>query len=195
MVSCEIRGSMIACEVRDSMIAAYERSTVAAVEASACIANSARTSVETVVRMVVDVAAAPADVVVAAVVPKMAAAPISAVEAGAEVAEAVVDAAVVADGRAPVSGVPEVAAGTVTPVAGSPKGVDVGRCDPGAIDPFIAVAGPSPVTGSPDVAVAGGGGLVVDRDGGRRDGNRDKNACMRLCGNHKESSGKNCCAD
>ena len=177
------------------MVAAYERSTVAAVIVGACIANSTGTSVEAIVRTVVDVATAPADVIVSTVVPEVATAPVSAVEAGAEVAEAVVNAAVVADGRAPVTGVPEVATGAVAPVAGGPEGVDVWRCDPGAVDPFITVAGPGPVAGGPDVAVARSDGLFVDRDGRRRHGNRDKDACVSGGRSDGKSSCKNCSAD
>ena len=107
-----------------------------------------------------------ADVAVGAVVPEVAAAPVSAVEADAEVAEAVVDAAVVADDRAPIAGVPVVAAVVVAPVAGGPEGSGIGSSDPGAVDPLIAFACPGPVAGGPNVAIAGGGRLIVVGYGG-----------------------------
>jgi hypothetical protein len=108
-----------------------------------------------------------ADVAVGTVVPEATTAPVSAVEADAEVAEAVVDAAVVADDGAPVAGVPVVAVVAVAPVAGGPKCSGIGSSDPCAVDPLIAVGRPGPVAGGPDVAIAGGRRLRVVGDGGR----------------------------
>ena len=129
-------------------------------------AGSAWVAGVSVIAAVVEVAAMPAaaDVAVGAVVVEAAAAPVSAIEAYAEVAEAVVDAAIIADVGAPVAGVPEVAV-VITPVAWGPEGSCVGSCDPGALNPLVAVSGPGPVAGSPDVAVAGGRGLLVVGDG------------------------------
>lgn len=93
-------------------------------------AGAAGPPVIAVVGCVVDVVSAVpagAEVVVAAVVPEVSAAPVSTVEAYSEVAEAVVDSAVVADGGTPVAGVPVIACGTVGPIAGRPEGSDVGR--------------------------------------------------------------------
>jgi hypothetical protein len=191
----EVGGHAASGIVRGHVIAAYERSTIAGVVACACIAHSAGAPVEASVGTVIGVTTAPADVVVSTVVPVVAAAPISAVKPGAKVTEAVVNAAVVADGRAPVTSVPEVAAGAIAPVAGGPESVDVGRHNPSAVDPLVAVTGPGPVAGGPDVAVAGSDGLFVDRDGGRRHGNRDKDACVGGSGSDREATGKNCSAD
>jgi hypothetical protein len=120
------------------------------------------------VRAVVGVEAiAAADVAVGAVVPEASAAPVSAVEANAEVAEAIVEATIVADEGAPIAGVPGVAAKAHAPVSGGPECVGVGRFNPGALHPFVTVTGPCPVAGSPDVAVAGGFGLLVVGDGRR----------------------------
>ena len=105
-----------------------------------------------------------AEVAVGAVVPEAAAAPVSAVETDAEVAEAVVDAAVVADVGSPVAGVPEVSVVAVAPVAGRPESAGVGSENPGARNPFVTLAGPYPVAGRPDIAVAGGGWLFVVGD-------------------------------
>src|SRR6185312_8189102 len=85
-----------------------------------------------------------------------------AMEADTEVAEAVVDAAVVADFRSPVTGVPEVSGTAVTPPAGCPESAGVGRQNPCAVDPVVAgVRVPGPVDRRPDVAIAGAFGLVV----------------------------------
>ena len=132
-------------------------------------ACSAGVSVVTGVGAVVYVVEADAYVAVAAVVPEASAAPVSAVEAYAEVAEAVINAAVVADVWAPVTGVPEVAVGSVAPVARVSEGVDEGRQNPCAVDPDVAIRGPGPVAGGPDVAVAGGDWLGVVGDGRGRD--------------------------
>ena len=125
----------------------------------------------------------------------MSATPIATVEAGAEVAEAIVNATIVADGGAPVAGVPEVASGAVSPVAGSPEGSGVGRENPGAVYPLVAVIGPGPVAGGPDVAVAGSDGLGVDGDGGGRYSNRDKDTGVSRCGSHEECACEDCYAE
>lgn len=127
-------------------------------------AGAARPAGVAVIGTVISVSGVEANVAVGAVVPEAAAAPVSAVEAYAEVAEAVVDTAVVANVGAPVACVPEVAAVAVAPVAGGPESAGVGRCDPGARNPLVTVAGPCPVAGGPYIAIAGSGGLVVVRN-------------------------------
>src|SRR5665213_3106110 len=124
-------------------------------------------AIEAGVGTVVEAAAeAAAKVAVGAVVPEAAAVPVSAVETCAEVAEAVVDAAVVADFRAPVTGVPEVVGTAVAPPSGRPESVGVRRKDPGAVDPVVAgVLIVGPIAGRPDIAIAGDFGLVVLRNG------------------------------
>ncbi len=131
-------------------------------------ARSAGVAGVAVIAAVIVVAAVPAvaDVAVGAVVVEAAAAPVSAVEADAEVPEAVVDATVVADVGAPVAGVPEVAAVAVAPVAGGPEGSGVGCCDPGALYPLVAVTGPGPssqVSRCSHRRGRGGCGVVGDR--------------------------------
>src|SRR6185437_8453854 len=128
-------------------------------------AGASGSSVESTHWTVIDVSkVAATEVVVAAVVPEVAMAPVSATEAGAEVSEAIVDAAVVADGRSPVSGVPEVAAVTPAPVSGGPERIFVRRFNPGSVDPFIALTCPGPVAGSPDIAFPWNGGLHIHRN-------------------------------
>src|SRR5581483_9513263 len=94
------------------------------------------------------------DVVDAAVVPEVAVAPFAAVVAVAGVAVAVVDAAIEADVRAPVAGVPEVDAVAPAPPARRPQIARLGRQHPGAGHPVV-VAGivvPGPVARRPDIA-------------------------------------------
>ena len=105
------------------------------------------------------------DVVDRAVVVEVASAPVTALVAVAGVAEAVVDAAIVADVLAPVARVIPVEVIPVAPVAGGPECALVGSLDPGAGHPVIAVRRPGPVAWSPDIAVAGNRRLLVVEQG------------------------------
>lgn len=87
-----------------------------------------------------------------AVIEEMAAGPIAAEEAGAWIAEAIVDAAVEADMRPPIAGIPDIEAVIPAPIAGSPEKADNGRLNPRAGNPIIAVITVGPITRSPDVA-------------------------------------------
>jgi len=107
----------------------------------------------------------------------MAAAPISAFIADAEVAKAVVDTAIVADVWTPIAAVKAVAIVVVAPVAGGPKSTLVGSLDPDAGYPVITALRPGPVSGSPEIVVAWGGRLfIVGQGWGRLVGVLD-----RLC--------------
>jgi hypothetical protein len=88
--------------------------------------------------------------------------PVAAVIAVAGVSEAVVDASVVADVRAPEAGMEAIAVTVEKPVAGGPKGSVVGSSDPGSGDPVIAGGGVAPVAGGPEVVGRRGGRLVID---------------------------------
>src|ERR1700722_7148428 len=101
------------------------------------------------------------DVVVHAVVEEVAAVPVAALIAEANVAEAVVDAAVEADVQAPMAGIEEIAATVKAPVARRPKRGCVGRLNPRSRHPVIAFRSPGPVAGGPDVAVCWRRGLFV----------------------------------
>jgi hypothetical protein len=91
----------------------------------------------------------------------MAAAPVAALVAESDVAIAVIDAAIVADVRAPVATVKTVAVIVVAPVAGSPECTLVGSLDPPAGHPVITALTPCPVAGRPEIAVAGSRGLII----------------------------------
>jgi len=127
-----------------------------------------------------------AKMTIGAVVEEAATVPIPAVETYAEVAEAVVNTAVVADGTAPETGVPVVATAAPSPPAGGPESANVRRIDPGAIDPGVSAAVPGPVARGPDVAIAGDYGLVVDRNWRRRDAYRHGHLGVRGFGWHGE---------
>src|SRR5580700_962739 len=122
-------------------------------------------------------------VVHAAVVEEMAAVPVAAFVAEAAVAETVVNAAVEADVRAPISGVPEISAATPTPVARRPQESDF-RCDyPRAGDPIVAIRSVGPITRRPDVAISRAGRLHINRQLRRSDGDGDSKA-RRSGGRH-----------
>jgi hypothetical protein len=117
---------------------------------------------------VVDVGDVNVDAIDGAVVVEVVAIPVAAVIPDAGVAEAVVDAAIEADVKAPEAAVEAPAVAVPAPVAGGPEGSVVGRSAPGAGDPVVTGGSPVPVAGGPDVVGGGGDGLVVDRQRGRR---------------------------
>jgi hypothetical protein len=98
----------------------------------------------------------------------VAAAPIAALVAEADVAETVVDAAIVADMRAPVTTVKPVAVMPEAPVAGGPQGALVGSLNPHAGHPVVSLRRIGPVAGRPQIVVAGGLRLFVVGQRGRR---------------------------
>src|SRR5271155_2221 len=106
-------------------------------------------------------------------------APVAAFITSAVVAEAVVHAAVEADMRAPVSGVPEVAAITPAPISRRPEHTDCRSEHPGSGNPVVVVAIPCPVAGCPDVVGTGANGLGIDRQGRWCGADCDSNAYLR----------------
>ena len=117
---------------------------------------------------VVDVGDVGADAVNGAVVIEVVAIPIAAVIADASVAEAVVDASVKTNVKAPESTVEAPAVVIPAPITGGPKGTVVGRSTPCAGDPVVAGGTPIPVAGGPDVVWRGGFGLLVNGQWRRR---------------------------
>lgn len=101
------------------------------------------------------------------VVKEMATVPTAAYEAGTVVAEAIVDAAVVADAGTPVAPMPAVVAAIETPITGCPEQAWRWRRYPYAGYPGICAAIPIPVARCPDIAIYGAGWLHVVRDGRR----------------------------
>jgi len=88
-------------------------------------------------------------VVDGSVVPEVAALPVAAIVAVADVAEAVVDAAIEADVNAPVTVVPVVAVAVVAPVARRPQPARVGRDHPRSRHPVIARGRIAPIARRP----------------------------------------------
>jgi hypothetical protein len=91
----------------------------------------------------------------------VAATPVSALVADAEIAKAVIDAAIVADMGPPIAAVEAVAVVVVAPIAGGPESTLVGSLNPTAGHPVVIALTPGPVAGRPEIAVAGGGRLLI----------------------------------
>jgi len=90
------------------------------------------------------------------------------------VAEAIINAAVVADLGAPVAVVPAIGSVVIAPVPWRPQVADLRWFDPDTRNPVIAVIlGPGPVARRPQVAVLRAGRLLVDHQRGR--GRMDRN--------------------
>jgi hypothetical protein len=114
------------------------------------------------------------------VIEERAAAPFAAAKALAAVSKAVVDSAVEADMRAPVTAVPNVEAVVPSPVSRSPQQARVGSFHPSAGYPVVAIVViPGPIAGSPHIAFAGANGLLVNGQGGWLDPDRDADANLR----------------
>jgi hypothetical protein len=96
------------------------------------------------------------------------AAPVAALVADADVAKAVIDAAIVADVWTPVATVKAIAVIVVAPVAGGPERALIGSLHPSAGNPVVTASTPGPVAGRPKIAVARRLGLVVIWQGRRR---------------------------
>jgi hypothetical protein len=101
------------------------------------------------------------DVVDLTVIKKVSAMPVSAFIAGTKKAEAIIDAAVEAHVRSPISSVPDINAVTPPPIAGRPKEARLWREHPCAGHPIVAVVTPSPIPGRPDITLAGAERLRV----------------------------------
>ena len=98
--------------------------------------------------------------------------PISASVTDTAIAEAVVDAAIEADLRAPVAAIPGECIAAPAPVAGSPEQASLRRCHPRTRHPEITFIAIGPVAGRPQITIGGGHGLLVHRQRGRSHGDR-----------------------
>ncbi len=96
-----------------------------------------------------------------AIIVKPAVIPIGAIIAAARVSIAVIDAAIVADVRTPIAGMPEISTVIVAPPWRRPERTYPRRQHPRAGNPVIARVGVIPVTRCPNVIVAGGWRLRV----------------------------------
>ena len=116
--------------------------------------------------------------------------PYAADEADTTVAEAVVNAAIEADVRAPITGVPSIGAPYEAPIAGSPKEAGCGSKHPSAGNPKVAVWAIGPITGSPDITGSRADRLRINRKRGRPDVNGDTHGDLRRGGRGHSQSGK-----
>ena len=101
------------------------------------------------------------DVVYRAVVVEVTAAPVAALVAEADVAKAVVDAAVIADVLAPVARIKPIMVMPVAPVAGRPQSTLVRSLHPRSGNPVVAGWSPGPVAGRPEITIVGSRRLIV----------------------------------
>ena len=108
------------------------------------------------------------EVIDRSVVVEVAATPVTAFIAEADVAEPVVDPAIVADVPAPVATIEAVSVVPETPVSRGPEGALVGSFNPRAGYPVITHRSKGPIAGRPYVVVAGILGLIVIGQGRRR---------------------------
>lgn len=132
-------------------------------------------------RLVIDIGDMDAAKIIdGAVVEEPAIAPITTFESNAPVTEAVINAAIKADMRAPVSAVPGKDACVPTPITGCPQEANLGRFDPRSGHPKIAIGAVTPVTGRPQIARAGKGRLRIY--GQSRGANSDTHADANLSG-------------
>jgi hypothetical protein len=107
----------------------------------------------------------------ATVVKEPVALPIAAEEPRTGIAEAIINAAVETNVRAPITAIPNVETVIPAPVARSPKHSD-GSKHPSARNPVVAIVViPCPVARRPDVALSGTKRLDIDRQRRRSDSN------------------------
>src|SRR5581483_7930811 len=105
---------------------------------------------------------------------------------------AFIAAAVEADVRTPVSGMPEVAAVAPAPPSRCPEQAVRRSHDPGAGHPVIVIAVPCPVAGGPDEIGTRANRLVVDGKRRRRRADGDSDTDLSECG---RESYQQCCED
>ena len=103
-----------------------------------------------------------------AVVVEVAATPVTALIAEADVAKAVIDAAVVANVLTPVAAIETVVVMPVAPVAGRPQSALVGSLHPNSGHPVVVSLIPCPVARRPEIVVSGNLWLIVVRQRRRR---------------------------
>src|ERR1700688_3672041 len=95
------------------------------------------------------------DVVYRPIVGETFAFPASAEIANSHVTEAVIHAAIKSNMRPPITGIPVIAAVAPTPIARSPKNPHAWSQHPGTRNPIVIIVAISPITGRPDITLAG----------------------------------------
>src|ERR1700730_12891336 len=111
----------------------------------------------------------------------MPAPPVAAFVAVTAVTIAVIDPAVESNVRTPVAGMPEKYGAFRAPISGGPQVIRLRGGHPRARHPVVVldIVAPGPVTGGPYVSVVGNRGLVVDRQFGRRNADRNIHRHLR----------------
>jgi hypothetical protein len=115
------------------------------------------------------------------------AAPLAAGKAEAAITVAVVHAAIVTDVPAPVAGMEDVETVRPAPVARRPQSTGIGRRNPSAGNPIVAVVAIGPVTGNPHQTGLRAIGLHIDRQYRRRNTYTDEDAGVRRNGNEYDN--------
>ncbi len=110
----------------------------------------------------------------ALVVIKITTTPVSSLVAVTCITETIVDAAVEAYRRTPISGIPDEGRAAPSPVTWGPEKTDLGSEYPCSGHPEIAIIAIGPIAWSPDVAGTRAIGLLVHRQGRRCDPHRDE---------------------
>ncbi len=129
--------------------------------ASTVVADSAVVVVNSVVIDIVN--NVDIHVVNGAVVVEHTSVPISSLITAAHVTESVIDSAIEADVRTPVSVMPAIGPANERPIRRRPERADIGSNHPCAGNPIISRGSVSPVTGCPYIVVAGAFWLAVIR--------------------------------
>jgi hypothetical protein len=125
------------------------------------------------------------------VIAEHASGPASAVEANAAVSEPVVHAAIEANLRPPIPGVPCVDTIRPAPITGRPEQAHGWSHHPCTGNPVIAVWPPGPVARSPDVIRRGAYGLHIHRQRWWRGGNRYSDSNLSECGDGQNAQNSN----
>src|SRR5262245_2319351 len=117
--------------------------------------------------------------------------PVAAVVADPGIAEAIVDAAVEADPRPPISSAPHIDTVVPGPIARGPQQTWSRRPHPGAGNPKVAELAPCPVAGYPDEVRTRDHRLHIDRQRWRRRRNADQHLGTRGRGEQGQGTKNN----
>ena len=103
------------------------------------------------------------DVVHSTVVGEIISAPVAALVAHADIAEAIIDAAVKADIASPVAAMEAITPAYESPISGSPESTLIRWLRPGAGHPIVATRTPAPISGRPEITGRGDRRLLILR--------------------------------
>src|SRR5215469_9762077 len=138
--------------------------------------------------LVVDVNVRDGHVVHRAVVVEVALSPVATFIAPAEIAKAIIHAAIETNVRSPIARVPYIHAVAPSPVSRCPQQAHRRWRGPRARNPVVAFGTVGPVTGCPDITVTGTRRLFVNRQRGWGDIHGNENTRERRHGHNDEKS-------